>query len=262
MRREKLELSPVYTSLLPYHTHLLGYIRLANFSQRAAADMRTAIVNLQDKGCEGFILDLRNNPGGLVRVGLDIARLWLPAESPILNVEGRTPQGETALVQQVVLEGGQAMTQLPLTVLLNGGSASASEILAGALRDNHRAQLIGDTTFGKGKIQSVFELADGSALFVTVAKYKTPNLTDIDKHGIRPDTACSPFGAASSPGGVPVTKAAMESITAQLTSDNCVRTAEAFLDRQFAASKTVGYEQEGSLPPAVADMMASLLSDM
>ena len=134
-------------------------------------------------------------------------------------------------MQQVVLSGGQAATNLPLVVLVNRQSASASEILAGALKDNNRAEVIGDRTFGKGKIQSVFELGDGSALFVTVAKYRTPNGTDIDQIGVKPDRACSsliPGGPASVP-GIPVGPGADELVIEELTTDDCVLTAEALL---------------------------------
>ncbi|KAK9811756.1 hypothetical protein WJX72_009554 [[Myrmecia] bisecta] len=181
LQREKLELSPVYSTAMNHGGHKLGYIRLVNFSQKAAHDMQRAISDLEAAGAEGFILDLRNNPGGLVRSGMEIARLWLDGEPVIFNVEGRDRTGVVPVMQRVMLEEGNALTHDPLVVLVNHHSASASEILAGALHDNHRASLIGDTTYGKGKIQSVFELEDGSALFVTVAKYKTPNLTDIDK---------------------------------------------------------------------------------
>eukprot|EP00891_Asterochloris_glomerata_P008045 jgi/Astpho2/8045/e_gw1.00120.31.1_t len=251
MRREKLEFSPVFARNIPHRDpttkqqHMLGYIRLANFSQKAAHDMDAAIHELQvccwvicccalqKGGADAFILDLRNNPGGLVRAGLDIARLWLPGETAILNVEGRDVEGQTA---RVVLDSGAATSTQPLAVLVNGMSASASEILAGALKDNHRAELIGEKTFGKGKIQSVFELGDGSALFVTVAKYRTPALIDIDHEGIKPDEACSPLEGAfgGGPGGVPVTEAAAQGAAARLALDSCVITAEHFLDSQLA----------------------------
>ncbi|CAL5229708.1 g13081 [Coccomyxa viridis] len=235
LKREKLELSPVYSTAVDHDGHKLGYIRLVNFGQHAALDMQHAVQKLQGTGAEGFILDLRNNPGGLVRSGLDIARLWMDGEAAIFNVQGREDNGHIAIMQRVILEQGLAATDLPLAVLVNGGSASASEILAGALHDNGRATLIGEKTFGKGKIQSVFELADGSALFVTVAKYRTPNMEDIDQVGIQPDTACSLGDAGrQAAAGVPLNRKTAESVLSQLQEDSCVLTAEALLESQLA----------------------------
>lgn len=249
LQREKLELNPVFSTAMQHGDHMTGYIRLVNFSQKAAPEMRHAIAQLQERGCDSFILDLRNNPGGLVRAGLDIARLWLPGETAILTVEGRDAAGTSAMLQRVVLEAGSAMTNAPLAVLVNGGSASASEILAGALHDNHRATLIGDQTFGKGKIQSVFELEDGSALFVTVAKYRTPNLTDIDLKGLHPDESCSPLGISSGPGAVPITEDALQSLGSRLALDSCVLTAENFLDSQLGISTVTAEEHNKMANP-------------
>jgi hypothetical protein len=132
---------------------------------------------------------------------MDVARLWLDGHPPLFTVAGR--DGEP--LRSVVLENrGQSVTHDPLVVLVNERSASASEILSGALHDNQRAVIIGDrNTYGKGKIQSVYELQDGSALFVTVAKYQTPNGTPIDKVGLKPDRSCNPQGllGMAPPGG-------------------------------------------------------------
>jgi carboxyl-terminal processing protease len=185
---------------------------------------------------EGFILDLRNNGGGLVSSSLDISSLWLDAaqQPTIFEVEDRYG---SAARQKVVLEGpGPRPTDLPLVVLVNKNSASASEILAGALHDNARAEVVGERTFGKGKIQSVFELGDGSALFVTVAKYRTPSGAEIDKIGVKPDRACSPIapgGPASVP-GIPLGPGADERVLDELESDDCVLTAESMLERRVS----------------------------
>ncbi|MFS8118013.1 MAG: S41 family peptidase, partial [Microcoleus sp.] len=127
-----------------------------------------------------YILDLRNNPGGLLQAGIEIARLWIDSGTIVYTVNR---QGITGSFEA----SGGALTADPLIVLVNKGTASASEILAGALQDNGRAQLVGEKTFGKGLIQSLFDLSDGSGLAVTVAKYETPNHTDINKLGIAPD---------------------------------------------------------------------------
>ncbi|XP_024540786.1 carboxyl-terminal-processing peptidase 3, chloroplastic [Selaginella moellendorffii] len=193
LKRETISMSPVYTAVLP-HTNSsgrktsTGYIRLAQFSQNAAADMQKAIFKLEESNVDSYILDLRNNPGGLVRAGLDVAEMWLDGNETLVNTVDR--RGVTLPIN---VARGHALTHDPLVVLVNEGSASASEILAGALHDNGRAILVGHKTFGKGKIQSVSQLWDGSALFVTVAKYLSPSLHQIDQVGIAPDVECSPL---------------------------------------------------------------------
>ena len=158
----------------------VGYIRLKQFNANAAKEMRAAIRKLEAEGASGYVLDLRSNPGGLLEASVDIARQWLD-EGTIVSTKTRNG------IQDVRRATGSALTQRPVVVLVNEGSASASEILSGALQDNHRAQLVGQKTFGKGLVQSVRGLADGSGLTVTIAKYLTPNGTDIHKNGIRPD---------------------------------------------------------------------------
>ncbi|CAI7796997.1 unnamed protein product, partial [Closterium sp. NIES-54] len=191
LRREPIALSPVYATALPHHTEQgaptsTGYIRLASFSQNAAEDMARAIERLEGEGVANYILDLRNNPGGLVHAGLDVARMWLGSGATLVNTVDRT-----GAVEAIALRNSRALTDRPLAVLVNHGSASASEIVAGALHDNGRATLVGDTTYGKGRIQTVFELTDGSALFVTVAKYLSPAMHAIDQVGVAPDLACA-----------------------------------------------------------------------
>ena len=158
----------------------VGYIRLKQFNAKASREMRAAIRNLEQKGAQGFVLDLRSNPGGLLEASVDIARQWLD-EGTIVSTKTRDG------IQNVRRATGSAVTDRPVVVLVNEGSASASEILSGALQDNNRAVLVGQKTFGKGLVQSVRGLSDGSGLTVTIAKYLTPKGTDIHKNGIRPD---------------------------------------------------------------------------
>jgi carboxyl-terminal processing protease len=158
----------------------VGYIRLKQFNANAAKEMRAAIRSLEEQGVDGYVLDLRSNPGGLLEASVDIARQWLD-EGTIVST--KTREG----IQDVRRATGNALTQRPVVVLVNEGSASASEILSGALQDNHRAQLVGQKTFGKGLVQSVRGLADGSGMTVTIAKYLTPSGIDIHKNGIKPD---------------------------------------------------------------------------
>jgi len=179
--REKISLSPVSLNLDTHTGSIpIGYIRLNQFSANAAQEISNAITNLEKQGAKAYILDLRNNPGGLLQAGIEIARLWLD-EGTIVYTVNRQGNLDSFTAP------GPALTDSPLVVLVNQGTASASEILAGALQDNQRATLIGEKTFGKGLIQSLFELPDGAGLAITVAKYETPNHKDIHKLGIMPD---------------------------------------------------------------------------
>ncbi|CAN0909971.1 Carboxyl-terminal-processing peptidase 3, chloroplastic [Linum grandiflorum] len=189
--REYIKLSPISSAIIPHRTPdgrlaKTGYVKLSAFSQSAATDMENAIQEMERQDVHSYILDLRNNPGGLVKAGLDVAKMWLDGDETLVNTIDR--EGNMFPINMV---DGHALTHDPLVVLVNEGSASASEILAGALHDNGRAILVGHKTFGKGKIQSVTELHDGSALFVTVAKYLSPALHDIDQIGITPDVQCT-----------------------------------------------------------------------
>jgi carboxyl-terminal processing protease len=179
--RSRIALNPVYASLdTKSASDPIGYIRLTQFSANAPTEVNRAITKLEKEGAKSYILDLRNNPGGLLQAGIDIARLWLDSGKIVYTVNRQGIVGSFEANQN-------AVTKAPLMVLVNQGTASASEILAGALQDQHRARLVGQKTFGKGLIQSLFDLSDGSGLAVTVAKYETPNHRDINKLGIIPD---------------------------------------------------------------------------
>jgi carboxyl-terminal processing protease len=158
----------------------IGYLRLSQFNANAAMELSHAIAKLEKGGADRYILDLRNNPGGLLNAGIEIARLWIDQGEIVYTVNRQGTLGSFEAT-------GKALTDDPLVVLVNQGTASASEILAGALQDNGRATIVGEKTFGKGLIQSLFDLSDGSGLAVTVAKYETPNHTDINRLGIQPD---------------------------------------------------------------------------
>lgn len=190
--RDRIELNPVYAELRsqpPSATASsgteeasakIGYIRLSQFNANATVELAHAIERLEKQGADSYILDLRNNPGGLLQAGIEIARLWLNKGTIVYTVNRQGIQGSFEATEQ-------ALTDDPLVVLVNQGTASASEILAGALKDNGRATILGEKTFGKGLIQSLFDLSDGSGLAVTVAKYETPAHIDINKLGIKPD---------------------------------------------------------------------------
>lgn len=161
----------------------IGYVRLTTFMQNNAPEkMRNAIDDLQKKGMKAMILDLRSNPGGLLPNAVDIGSLFVD-KGPIVRIVDRNggeeklnPSGSMALAKTT-----------PMVVLIDGGSASASEILAGALKDSKRAQLIGTRSFGKGLVQTVHHLYDGSGVAITTNKYLTTNGIDINKKGIDPD---------------------------------------------------------------------------
>jgi carboxyl-terminal processing protease len=178
--RARIEIHPVKYSLQDGPAGKIGYIRLTQFSANAPDEMRAAIKDLESKGATGYALDLRSNPGGLLYSGIDIARMWIDNGGIVSTVDR---QG----VSEKESANGTALTTKPLVVLVDGGSASASEILSGALQDDKRGILVGSQTFGKGLVQSVRGLGDGSGLAVTVAKYLTPSGRDINHSGIKPD---------------------------------------------------------------------------
>ncbi|XP_058199150.1 carboxyl-terminal-processing peptidase 1, chloroplastic isoform X6 [Rhododendron vialii] len=160
----------------------VGYVRLKEFNALARKDLFTAMKRLQDLGASSFILDLRDNRGGLVQAGIEIAKLFLNEGETVIQTVGRDAQYQTNIIAETA-----PLVTAPVIVLVNKNTASASEIVASALHDNCRAVLVGERTFGKGLIQSVFELHDGSGVIVTIGKYVTPNHMDINGNGIEPD---------------------------------------------------------------------------
>ena len=180
LTRATIEVPTVNYTLRKEGNRQVGYIRLREFSAHAAEQMQRAIRTLNASNVDGFVLDLRGNPGGLLNASIEIARMWLD-EGSIVRTEDRKGGSELTKANST------ALTNRPLVVLVDGNSASASEILTGALKDNKRATVIGSKTFGKALVQSVHELADGSGVAITVAHYYTPKGTDINKKGITPD---------------------------------------------------------------------------
>ena len=178
--RARIQIHPVRARVSNTPIGDVGYIRLTQFSAQASKEMRDAIKDLEKDGVTGYVLDLRSNPGGLLYSSIDIARMWME-EGTIVSTVDREGERERKSANN------SALTDKPLTILVDGGSASASEILSGALQDNQRATLVGTQTFGKGLVQSVRRLGNGSGLAVTIAKYLTPNGRDINKEGISPD---------------------------------------------------------------------------
>ncbi|RID45187.1 hypothetical protein BRARA_I01932 [Brassica rapa] len=160
----------------------VGYIRLKEFNALARKDLVIAMKRLQDKGASYFVMDLRDNLGGLVQAGIETAKLFLDEGDTVIYTAGRDTE-----TQKTVVADRQPLINAPLIVMVNNRTASASEIVASALHDNCKAILVGERTYGKGLIQSVFELRDGSGVVVTIGKYVTPNHIDINGGGIEPD---------------------------------------------------------------------------
>lgn len=180
LTRARIELPAVRHSLREEGGNRIGYIRLNEFSGHSAEQMHRAIQDLLSQGVDGFVLDLRGNPGGLLQASIEISRMWMDNGSIVRTVD-RVGHSEE------ITANNSALTDLPLAILVDGNSASSSEILTGALKDNGRATIVGSQTFGKALVQSVHSLSDGSGLAVTIAHYYTPNGTDISHRGITPD---------------------------------------------------------------------------
>ncbi len=157
----------------------IGYVSLSNFAEESHKDFELAVNSLISSGAKSLIIDLRNNPGGMLTTVVSIADFLLP-KGTILTIKGKSTPPE-------VYYSDEECIDLPMYVLINGSSASASEVLAGALSDHKRAILVGEKSFGKGVVQTMYNLSGGDALKITTAKYYTPNDVCIDGKGIEPD---------------------------------------------------------------------------
>jgi carboxyl-terminal processing protease len=180
VRRERIQLNSVrLTTVLPGRT---GYLQITQFSERTGEEFRTALEGLEKEGITSLIVDLRNNPGGLLDAAIDVCNEFFDSGELIVYTQGRTPETR----ENHFATGGHAPRQYPVALLVNGGSASAAEIFAGAMRDTHRAVIVGEKTFGKGSVQSVIELDNGEGLRLTTACYYTPSGVTIHEKGIQP----------------------------------------------------------------------------
>ena len=161
----------------------IGYVRITQFNEPTAAELGAKLDDLEARGMQALILDLRNNPGGILEGAVDVCGQFVGPDTMVVSTEGRV-----ASSQKVYKTSADAKRRprYPMAILINGGSASASEIVAGALRDLNRAILVGETSFGKGSVQSVIELQDGAGVRLTTAKYYTPGKQVIHEKGIAP----------------------------------------------------------------------------
>lgn len=183
VRRATIQVHTVAGQMLP-DTDGIGYIRIASFSEHTADEFKDAYRALEKEGVKGMIIDLRENPGGLVTSCVAIANMVVP-KGPVVSVvqkDGRREEYESELSEE----------KYPLVVLIDGNSASASEILAGALQDTGAATIVGETSYGKGSVQVILPLYDDDALKLTIAKYYTPSGRSIDGTGIEPDVRVEP----------------------------------------------------------------------
>jgi len=161
----------------------IGYIRLTGFQENTTDDLRKTLKEFNGKNLKGLILDLRNNPGGLLNVAIEVSEMFLPPNRLIVYTQGRNKKDTAKFYSKE-----KPLWEKPIVLLVNGGSASASEILFGALKDNYQNFLsVGTKTFGKGSVQNLIPLSDGSAIKLTIARYYTPKGVCIEGEGIVPD---------------------------------------------------------------------------
>jgi len=180
LERRSVDLRPVRTKRLREDSHTIGYLRITQFSESVPKKVEEALQELKEKEVEGLILDLRNNSGGLVSSGIAVADSLL-SERPVVETKNRNGIKDAIISQKEIYFDG------PMVTLVNKGTASASEILAGSLQDNGRSILMGEQTYGKGLIQSLKSLGENSGIAITVASYLTPNGKNIQGQGITPD---------------------------------------------------------------------------
>ncbi len=162
----------------------IAYVRLIQFNEPTADELSKALDELQRQGMEALILDLRNNPGGLLNSAVDVCAQFLPPSTKVVSTQGRVASQQR---EYTTSGAGKERPHFPMAVLVNEGSASGAEIVSGALKDLHRAIVVGETTFGKGSVQNVMQLPDGSALRFTTAKYYTPSKQVIHGNGVTPN---------------------------------------------------------------------------
>ena len=160
----------------------LGYLQITQFSERTGKEFAAALSGLERQGLRGLVIDLRNNPGGLVDAAIDVCNEFFEKGELIVYTQGRTPESR----ENFNADGGHALRTYPMAILVNGGTASAAEIVSGAMKDTKRAVIVGEKSFGKGSVQSVIALQNGEGLKLTTARYYTPSGITIHEKGIQP----------------------------------------------------------------------------
>jgi carboxyl-terminal processing protease len=182
LKRTRVDLHSVRSEMLQSG---YGYVRISQFSETTGDDLNAALKDLRKHNgapLKGLVLDMRDNPGGVLEAAVAVADTFLEG-GVIVTAKGRTPDSKF----EMDATPGDALNGAPIIVLVNGGSASAAEIVAGALKDQHRAKLMGRTTFGKGSVQTIIPLSDDRAVKLTTSLYYTPSGVSINHRGIAPD---------------------------------------------------------------------------
>ena len=180
--RTRIEIKSLSLEIREVRGKKIGYLKLRRFGEETKGELDKAVSDLLLLNVSSVVLDLRNNPGGFLDSAVDVASLWIPAEEVV--VIQKFGDGSEEVYRSA---GRNRLTSLPTIVLVNGGSASASEIVAGALKDYGRAKLVGEKTFGKGSVQELLDLRDQAELKLTIAKWLTPKGHDLNKEGLEPD---------------------------------------------------------------------------
>jgi carboxyl-terminal processing protease len=160
----------------------LGYLQVTQFSERTGKEFRAALAGLEKQGLRGLVIDLRNNPGGLLDAAIDVCNEFFDDGELIVYTQGRAPESR----ENFHANNGHVRRAYPVAILVNGGTASAAEIVSGAMKDTRRAVIVGEKTFGKGSVQSIIELQNGEGLRLTTARYYTPSGVTIHEKGILP----------------------------------------------------------------------------
>jgi carboxyl-terminal processing protease len=214
----------------------LGYLRVRQFQERTARDLEAGIEKLEKTGrLAGLVLDLRNNPGGLLSAAVEVSEKFLGDGKLVVYTEGRVRNQN----MRFVAHAKHAVTEVPLVVLVNHGSASASEIVAGAIQDHGRGVVLGQQTFGKGSVQTIIPLPDGSGLRLTTAKYFTPKGRSIHGKGIEPDILVEPVkeDPAAKPPAAPLSEAEAQKKDSQLQRALDILKASRILDKTKPTAK-------------------------
>jgi carboxyl-terminal processing protease len=190
--RELIQVASVEWKAVDFNGQTYGVIQIRQFTERTGEEVKKALTELRAANVRGYVLDLRDNGGGLLASAIDVVSEFV-AKGDVL-VERRRGKDEIAYAVR-----DDKADEMPLSVLINGNSASASEVVAGALRDHKRAKLVGEKSFGKGSVQLIFDLSDGSSVHVTAAKWMTPNRDEIDGKGLLPDIEVKPVSGQDAP---------------------------------------------------------------
>ncbi|MEI6107659.1 MAG: S41 family peptidase [Opitutae bacterium] len=180
MKRERIRLDSVRNAAV--HPGGIGYLEITQFSERTGQEFKTALTGLEQQGLRALVIDLRNNPGGLLDAAIDVCNEFFNEGELIVFTQGRTPESR----ENFKADGSHPPRTYPIAILVNGGTASAAEIVSGAMKDTKRAVIVGEKTFGKGSVQSVLALRNGEGLRLTTARYYTPSGVTIHEKGIAP----------------------------------------------------------------------------